>query len=84
MNLEGRIQHCRAERQKAAPFAYEAQPLLALTALVAHQSRGAADERRVDGPARPFFEAGRALYYSGRASSISPARNATTTTGASG
>ena len=35
-----RIQQCRAERQKAAPLAYESQQLLALTALVAHQSRG--------------------------------------------
>ena len=40
LNLEARIQQCRAERQKAAPLAYESQPLLALTALVAHQSRG--------------------------------------------
>ena len=63
LNLEGRIQHCRAERQKAAPLAYESQPLLALTALVAHQSRGLAMSVRVDGPARPLFEAGRALYY---------------------
>jgi sulfur-oxidizing protein SoxA len=63
LNLEGRIQHCRAERQKAAPFAYESEPLLALTTLVAHQSRGAPMSVRVDGPARPFFEAGRALYY---------------------
>jgi len=63
LNLEGRIQHCRAERQKAAPLAYESQELLALTALVAHQSRGTPMSVRVDGPARPFFEAGRALYY---------------------
>jgi sulfur-oxidizing protein SoxA len=63
LNLEGRIQQCRAERQKAAPLAYESEPLLALTALVAHQSRGAPMSVRVDGPARPFFEAGRALYY---------------------
>ena len=39
------------------------QELLALTALVAHQSRGGPMSVRVDGPARPFFEAGRALYY---------------------
>jgi L-cysteine S-thiosulfotransferase len=63
LNLEGRIQHCRAERQKAAPLAYESQPLLALTTLVAHQSRGGPMGVRVDGPARPFFETGRALYY---------------------
>jgi L-cysteine S-thiosulfotransferase len=63
LNLEGRIQHCRAERQKAEPLAYESQPLLALTALVAHQSRGLPMSVRVDGPARSTFETGRALYY---------------------
>ena len=63
LNLEGRIQHCRADRQKAAPLDYESQPLLALTALVAHQSRGVPTSARVDGPARPFFERGRTLYY---------------------
>jgi sulfur-oxidizing protein SoxA len=63
LNLEGRIQHCRAERQKAEPLPYESQPLLALTALVAHQSRGLPMSVRVDGPVRPTFEAGRALYY---------------------
>ena len=63
LNLEGRIQQCRVERQKAAPLAYESQPLLSLTALVAHQSRGQPMGATIDGPARPFFEAGRTLYY---------------------
>ena len=63
LNLEARIQQCRVERQKAAPLAYESQPLLSLTALVAHQSRGLPMRGTIDGPARPFFEAGRKLYY---------------------
>jgi sulfur-oxidizing protein SoxA len=63
LNLEARIQLCRSERQKAAPLAYESQPLLSLTALVAHQSRGLPMRVVVDGPAWPFFEAGRTLYY---------------------
>ena len=63
LNLEARIQQCRVERQKAAPLAYESQPLLALTALVAHQSRGQPMRVAIDGPARPFFETGRTLYY---------------------
>lgn len=63
LNLEQRVQDCRTERQKASPLAYESQELLALTALVAHQSLGMPMSPRVDGPARPFFEAGRALYY---------------------
>jgi L-cysteine S-thiosulfotransferase len=63
LNLEGRIQQCRSERQKAPPLAYESQPLLSLTALVAHQSRGIPLGVPIDGPARPYFEAGRTLYY---------------------
>ncbi len=63
LNLEARIQHCRTERQHAAPPAYESQELLALTALVAHQSRGLPMRVTIDGPARPFFDSGRALYH---------------------
>ncbi len=63
LNLETRIQQCRIERQKAPPLAYESQELLALTTLVAHQSRGQPVHVSIDGPARPFFEAGRALYH---------------------
>jgi sulfur-oxidizing protein SoxA len=63
LNLEARIQQCRVERQKAAPLAYESQPLLSLAALVAHQSRGLPMRVAIDGPVRPFFEAGRTLYY---------------------
>ena len=63
LNLEARIQQCRAERQQATPLAYESQELLALTALVAHQSRGLPMSVAIDGPARPFLDAGRALYH---------------------
>ena len=63
LNLEARIQQCRTDRQRAEPLAYESQPLLALTALVAHQSRGLPMLTSIDGPARPFFDAGRTLYY---------------------
>jgi L-cysteine S-thiosulfotransferase len=63
LNLEARIQHCRLQHQKASPLAYEGQQLLALTALVAHQSRGLSINVGIDGPARPWFERGRTLYY---------------------
>jgi sulfur-oxidizing protein SoxA len=63
LNLEARIQQCRAERQQAPSLAYESQELLALTALVAHQSRGLPMSVAIDGPARPFFDRGRALYH---------------------
>ena len=40
LDLEGRINRCRTEHQVAEPFAWESEDLLALTAFVAHQSRG--------------------------------------------
>ena len=40
MDLAGRIQQCRSEHQQAAPLPRESEPLLALSAFVAQQSRG--------------------------------------------
>lgn len=62
VNLEGRINACRTLRQKAAPLPYESEPLLALTALVAAQSRGLPLQVKIDGPARSHFENGRRLF----------------------
>lgn len=62
LNLEGRINSCRERNQRATPLAYESEPLLALTLLVAHQSRGLPLQVEIDGRAKPYFEAGRAFY----------------------
>ena len=40
LDLEQRINRCRTEHQRAEPLAWESEDLLALTAFVAHQSRG--------------------------------------------
>jgi sulfur-oxidizing protein SoxA len=63
LNLEGRILQCRTQRQLAPPLAYESENLLALEAFIAYQSRGLPLQVSIDGPARPFFEAGRRLFY---------------------
>ncbi len=42
VNLEQRINLCRASQQRASPLAYESRDLLALTAFIAEQSRGMA------------------------------------------
>jgi sulfur-oxidizing protein SoxA len=63
LNLEGRINQCRTERQKAPPYAYESDELLALTAYVAQQSRGLAPAPRIDGAAQAYFAAGRERYF---------------------
>ncbi len=62
VDLAGQINACRSTRQGAAPLALESEPLLALTAYIGYQSRGLPIHVSIDGPARPFFEAGRALY----------------------
>ena len=62
VNVEGRINQCRVERQHAEPLRYESDQLLALTAFVANQSRELPVQASIDGAALAHFEAGRALY----------------------
>lgn len=62
LNLEGRVMQCRELRQQAAPLAHESDELLALTAYVAHQSRGMPLKAAIDWHNRRNFERGRALY----------------------
>ena len=63
VNLEQRINLCRAGRQKAPPLAFESKDLLALTAYVARQSRGLPIDIASDERTRPFLEAGRETFY---------------------
>lgn len=60
VTLEGRINQCRTERQQADAFPYEHRSLLALTAYLARQSRGAPIES--DPRLSPVVEKGRALF----------------------
>jgi L-cysteine S-thiosulfotransferase len=62
VNLEQRINLCRARHQQAAPLAYESRELLALTAYVARQSRGEAIETGTDPRLKPFVEKGHGLF----------------------
>jgi sulfur-oxidizing protein SoxA len=63
VNLDGRINLCRVERQQAPAFAYESRDLLALSAYVGLQSRGLPIDPDDSGQARPFLESGRALFH---------------------
>jgi L-cysteine S-thiosulfotransferase len=62
IDLEARILNCQGEHQQATPFAYESRELLALTAYVAHQSRGQPITVGDDARLKPFIAAGRALF----------------------
>lgn len=62
VTLAQRIEQCRVERQGATPLSADSDALLGLTAYVGLQSRGLPMQVSDEGPARPFFEAGKALF----------------------
>jgi mono/diheme cytochrome c family protein len=55
VDLEQRINLSRTDDQKATAFAYESKELLALTAYVAHQSRGLPDAVEETAQTKPFI-----------------------------
>ncbi len=61
IDLEGRINICRLERQQAPALRLESKDLLALAAYVARQSRGLPIESK-DIRLKPSIEAGRGLF----------------------
>jgi sulfur-oxidizing protein SoxA len=63
VNLAGRVNLCRERHQQAEPLKHESDALLALTAYVAHQSRGMPLSVPVDWQNRTHFERGRELYH---------------------
>jgi sulfur-oxidizing protein SoxA len=62
VNLEQRINLCRARNQQATPLPYESRDLLALTAFIAQQSRGVAIATNADLQLEPFIAKGRDLF----------------------
>ena len=62
VDLEQRINLCRIQQQQATPLLYESRDLLALTALVARQSREVAIETGADPQLAPFIAKGRDLF----------------------
>ncbi|MBB4260629.1 MULTISPECIES: sulfur oxidation c-type cytochrome SoxA [unclassified Bradyrhizobium] len=62
VTLDQRINLCRSNHQQASPLPYESRDLLALSAFVAHQSRGVAITAGDDPQAKPFVEQGRDLF----------------------
>lgn len=66
INLEQRINLCRSKFQKQKPLPYESRALLSLTAFVRHQAKGLPMRVKINGPAKPFFEKGKAFFYQRR------------------
>lgn len=63
LDLEQRINQCRTEHQKAEPLAWESEDLLALTAFVAHQSRGLTIAPAAGPELRPLSDLGDELFH---------------------
>ncbi len=63
LNLEQRINLCQTLNMKALAWDYGDDALVAMTTYVRAQSRGAPVRVKIDGPAKPYFEAGKAYYY---------------------
>jgi sulfur-oxidizing protein SoxA len=62
LTLEQRVGECRRQHQGAPAWPPESDEILAMTAFIGLQSRGMPLSVAVEGPVRPFLEAGRALY----------------------
>ncbi len=62
VTLTQRIEQCRVERQGAPALQTDSDALLGLTAYVGMQSRGMPVQVATEGPARTFYEAGKALF----------------------
>jgi len=63
VTLTNLVNECRTERMGAEAWKYSGANMSAMTALIAHQSRGMAMNVKIDGEAAPFWEQGKELYY---------------------
>ncbi|QXX73270.1 sulfur oxidation c-type cytochrome SoxA [Methylovirgula sp. HY1] len=62
IDMEQRINACRAKAMQAKPYPWESRELLALTAYIKNQSHGMPMNVLVTGAAVPSFEKGKALF----------------------
>jgi sulfur-oxidizing protein SoxA len=62
-SLENYINDCRTTRMGAEPWKWNSDPMKNMTAAISVQSRGMLPDVQIDGPARPFWEKGREIYY---------------------
>ena len=65
-NLEGQINYCRQTHQSLPELAYESEELLALTAFIAHQSKGVRSSIVRGAKVQKYFKDGREYFYSRR------------------
>lgn len=62
-SLENYINDCRETRMGAEPWTWNSQEMKNMTAAIGLQSRGMPVNVAIDGPAAPFWEKGKEMYY---------------------
>lgn len=62
-SIENYINDCRENRMGAEPWDWNSQDMKNMTAAVGLQSRGMPMNVQIDGPAAPFWEKGKEMYY---------------------
>lgn len=62
-SMEDYINDCRTNRMGAKAWGWDSQPMVDMTAAISMQSRGMPVDVKTDGAAKPFWEAGKKMYY---------------------
>lgn len=62
-SMENFINDCRENRMGAEPWGWNSQEMKNMTAAIGLQSRGMPMNVAIDGPAAPFWEKGKEMYY---------------------
>ena len=63
LTLEHTINNCRTQNMKAAPWKWESNQMLSMTAFIGLQSRGMPVNVKTDGPMKSWYDKGKDLYY---------------------
>lgn len=63
VTLTNLVNECLKDRMEADPWKYSGGDMSAMTAMIAHQSRGMAMSVKIDGEAAPFWQQGKDIYY---------------------
>ena len=63
VTMENLVNECRTDRMGAESWKYSGGQMTAMTALIGLQSRGMPVNVAIDGDAKPFWDAGKELYY---------------------
>lgn len=61
--MEDLVNECRTERMQAEAWSWSGQDMQGMVALIGLQSRGMPVDVAIDGPAAPFWEQGKEMYY---------------------